>query len=226
MIGKLVVIEGLDGAGKATQTRLLLKKLKKEKYQTIIFDFPQYHKFFGKLIGAYLRGEFGGAEEVSPYFASIFYAFDRWSVVEEIKKALNEGKIVLANRYSTANFLHQSGKIKKQKKRIQFLRWLECLEFDFLKIPKPDLVFFLNMPPCLGQKLVKNKAPRTYLKKKKQDIHEKSNKHLNTAKKQAPHLIKKYHWQKINCSRGGRVLSRQEVTQKIWEKMVKMLIKK
>lgn len=226
MAGKLIVIEGLDGTGKATQTKLLLKKLRKEKYSSVVFDFPQYNKFFGKLVGAYLRGEFGGVNEVNPYFASMFYAFDRWSVAKKIKEALNQRKIVLANRYSTANFLHQSGKIKKQKDRFKFLKWLEDLEFNFLKIPQPDLVFFLEMTPRLGQKLVRNKNFRAYLKGKKSDIHEKSRDHLIAARKQSKYLIKKFGWQKIICLKNNKILSRQEIADKIWCKITKLLIKR
>lgn len=216
MAGKLIVIEGLDGTGKATQTKLLLKKLKQEKFQTAVFDFPQYNKFFGQLVGAYLRGEFGQAHEVSPYFASMLYALDRWTVVENIEKELKRGKIVICNRYSTANFLHQSGKINNDQKRKIFLNWLEQLEFNFLKIPRPDLVLFLSMPSHFGQQLVGKKNKRAYLKGKKQDIHEKSSSHLMTAEQQAPRLIKKFHWRKIDCLKNNSILSPAEIAAKIW----------
>lgn len=216
MSGRLIVIEGLDGTGKATQTKLLLKKLKKEKYQTAVFDFPQYHQFFGKLVAAYLRGEFGKADEVNPYFASMLYALDRWSVAKKIQSALDRGKIVLANRYSTANFLHQTGKIKKKKKKAKFLKWLEYLEFDFFKIPRPDLVLFLAVPSYLGQKLVGKKNKRAYLNGKTHDIHEKSKSHLTDAEREARQLIKKFGWQKIKCLENKKLLPPEKINETIW----------
>jgi dTMP kinase len=216
MVGRLIVIEGLDGTGKATQTKLLLKKLKKEKYQTAVFDFPQYSKFFGKLVGSYLRGEFGQAHEVSPYFASMLYALDRSTVVDRIKGELKKNKIVICNRYSTANFLHQTGKIKDKNKKNKFLKWLEYLEFDFLKIPQPDLVLFLDLPPHLGQQLVKKKNKRAYLNGKKHDIHEKSSSHLKDAMREASQLIKRFNWQKIDCLKDKKLLSKEEIADKIW----------
>ena len=214
--GRLIVIEGLDGTGKATQTKLLFKKLKKEKYPTIIFDFPQYHKFFGQMVGAYLRGEFGQAHEVNPYFASMLYAFDRWTVAEKINQEIKKGKIIICNRYSTANFLHQSGKIKDLKNKNIFFKWLNDLEFSFLKISQPDLVIFLNVPSQLGQKLVKKKNKRAYLQGKKNDIHEKSKSHLTDAEHEAPRLIKKFGWKKIDCLKDKKLLSKEKIAQKVW----------
>jgi len=224
MAGKLIVIEGLDGTGKATQTKLLIKKLKKEGYKIALFDFPQYHKFFGQMVGTYLRGEFGKAHEVNPYFASMLYAFDRWSVAEKIKKEIKSGKTVLCNRYSTANFLHQSGKLKNKTEKNKFLKWLEYLEFNFLKIPRPDLVIFLKVPPYLGQKLVKKKNRRAYLRGKKNDIHEKSRSHLTDAEREAPQLIKKFGWQKIDCLKDKKLLTKEEIAQMIWSTLRKYKI--
>ncbi|MBS4014444.1 MAG: thymidylate kinase [Bacteroidetes bacterium] len=222
--GKLIVIEGLDGTGKATQTKILLARLKKEKYEPVVFDFPQYHRFFGKLVATYLRGEFGQAHQVNPYFASMLYALDRWSISQKIKKSLEEGRIVLANRYSTANFLHQTGKIKNKFERIKFLKWLENLEFVFLGIPKPNLVIFLDLLPYFGKKLIKKKNQRNYLKGKKQDIHEKSISHLKDARNESKHLIKKYYWRKIICFKGKKILTRQDIANKIWLNLEKYKI--
>jgi len=221
--GKLIVIEGLDGAGKATQTKLLLNRLKKQGCQTAIFDFPQYQTFFGGLVAKYLRGEFGKAEEVSPYFASLLYALDRWQIKEKIKRNLKEGKIIISNRYSTSNFLHQTPKIKNRKEKEKFLKWLENLEFKLLDLPQPNLVLYLKTPYHLGQKLVKRKKQRKYLNGQKFDIHEKSNNHLKSAEKNSFFLIRKYHWQPISCTRNGKILPKKEIANKIWLMVKKYL---
>lgn len=221
--GKLIVLEGLDGSGKATQTEILLKKLKKEGLKVATCDFPQYEKFFGKLVGRYLAGELGGVKEVSPYLASLLYALDRWQARDKIKKWLGQGKIVISNRYTTANMIHQAGKIRNVKKRMAFLAWLNKLEFEIFKIPSPDMVIFLYVPYEIGQKLVDHKGYRKYLKGKKRDIHEASKKHLMAAEKTALDLTKKYGWVKINCVKADQILSREVIAGRIWQAVQKVL---
>jgi dTMP kinase len=215
--GKLIVIEGLDGAGKATQTALLLKRLKKEGYKTATTDFPQYEKFFGKLVGRYLAGEFGTAEQVGPELSSILYALDRWQAADKMKKWLRDGKIIISNRYITANMIHQAGKLKNSQKRAKFLKWLRKLEFNFFGIPEPDMVIYLAVPYQIGQRLVDHKGFRKYLKGRKRDIHEKDKSHLVAAQKMAEKLTKKYHWIKINCVKAGQILPRQVIAEKVWQ---------
>ncbi len=215
MKGKLIVFEGLDGTGKATQTSLLAKKLKKEGYKVKIFDFPQYQTFWGKIVAMYLRGEFKKIEEVNPYFTSLLYAFDRWQVKEKIKKILKK-QIIIANRYSTSNFLYQSVKLKK-KEREKFLKWLEDVEYNFFCLPKPDLVLYLKAPHHLGRKLLKKKKNRRYLKGKKFDQHEKNIQFLKLVEKNASFIVKKYGWQLVNCTKNGKVLPKKEIAKKVWE---------
>lgn len=217
--GKLIVLEGLDGSGKATQTALLLKRLKKEGYKIATTDFPQYEKFFGKLVGRYLAGEFGTAEQVSPYLASLLYGLDRWQAADKMKKWLKQGKIIVSNRYSTANMIHQAGKIKNAKRRKAFLKWLQRLEFNFFGIPRPDLIIYLAVPYRIGQKLVDHKGFRIYLKGKKRDIHEASKKHLREAEKVALELVKQYRWERIECVKKNQIFSREEIHEKIWQKV-------
>src|SRR6266567_7862251 len=134
--GKFIVVDGTDGSGKKTQTALLAKRLKKEGYKVKLIDFPQYESnFFGKMVGRYLSGEFGSAEQVSPYLASILYAADRHETKGKIEKWLKEGNIVISDRYASSNQIHQGGKISDVKKRKEFLEWLEEMEFVVFKIP-------------------------------------------------------------------------------------------
>jgi len=219
--GKLIVIDGLDGSGKATQTRLLISKLKKQGYKTAVTDFPQYYKsFFGKMVGRYLSGEFGTAKQVSPYLASILFSADRWEAKEKIDKWLAEGRIIISNRYVSANQIHQTGKIRGKKEKEKFLKWLEKMEFEVFQLPKPNLIVYLNVPYQIGQKLVMKKGSRGYIGGVKKDIHEGSKRHLTDAQKQIFALIKKYNkWQQINCTNKGQISSRTEIANMVWKKV-------
>ena len=219
--GKFIVIDGIDGSGKATQTALLLKRIKKHGHKTSTIDFPQYYKnFFGKMVGRYLSGEFGTINEVSPYLASVLYAFDRWESKDFILKELKQGKIIICDRYASANMIHQGGKIKQKKTRDKFIKWLDEMEFNILKIVKPDLVVYLDVPPKIGQQLVDKKGTREYTKGKKRDIHEEDRNHLANARKQALRLYKQNkNWIKINCMKRNKLLSIGDINDLIWEKI-------
>ncbi len=211
MNGKLIVIEGTDGSGKATQTKLLAEYLINKKYDIELLDFPQYGQPSAFFIEKYLRGEYGSAEEVGPYRGSIFYALDRYDKSFEIKKWLGEEKIILSNRYASANMGHQAGKIDDLAKRDEYLDWVTNLEFDLLDIPKPDLVIFLYVPPEIGQKLVDLKEKRAYIKGKKRDIHEDDLLHLQKASNAFLYVAEKYNWTTINCTNDKRLRSREDI---------------
>jgi dTMP kinase len=213
--GKFIVIEGTDGSGKGTQVALLLDSLKKKKIPVEMADFPQYDNFSGAFVAKYLRGEYGTANEVGPYRASVFYALDRYDKSFDIKKWLANGKTVISNRYVSANMGHQTGKIKGKKKRDEFLDWLEKFEYGMFDIPKPDMTILLYMPPEMGQKLVGQKAKRDYTKGKKRDIHEADLNHLKNASEAYLYVAKKYGWKIINCVEKGVILSREDIHQKI-----------
>jgi dTMP kinase len=223
--GKLIVIDGLDGSGKATQTKLLLKRLKKEGYKTAVTDFPQYYtSFFGKMVGRYLAGEFGTIKQVSPYLASILFAADRWQAKAKMEKWLAQGRIVISNRYVSANQIHQTAKIKGKKQKEKFLKWLENMEFKVFGIPRPNLLVFLNVPYQIGQRLVIKKGTRRYMGGIKKDIHEASTSHLTAAQKQIFDLIKKHNnWKQVDCYKNRKLLSRQEIEELVW-KVVKSIV--
>jgi len=225
--GKFFVIDGTDGSGKATQTRELIKRLKKEKYRVKTIDFPQYeNNFFGKMVGRYLSGEFGGAKEVSPYLASILFAADRFETKEKIDKWLKEGYIVIADRYASSSQIHQGGKIHNSKERKNFLDWLEEMEFKVFKIPRPKAIIYLDVPVDKTIKLLKNKsakAKKTYLKGKK-DIHEDSLEHLQDAKSSAIKLIRKNNnWIRINCIKNNKLESVSVIHEIIWKKISSLI---
>jgi len=136
--GKFIVLDGTDGCGKATQTKLLVDRLRKEGNSVFMLDFPQYGERSAALVEDYLNGKFGSAEEVGPYRASIFYACDRFAASREARSKIENGEICISNRYVSANMGHQSGKIANLEERDKFLAWLENLEYRIFGIPRPD----------------------------------------------------------------------------------------
>lgn len=213
--GKFIVIDGTDGSGKGTQTELLVNYLKEKGLKVMTTDFPQYGKPSAYFVEKYLRGEYGTAEEVGAKRASLFYALDRFDVSKQIKGWIDEGYIIISNRYVSANMGHQAGKIKDVKKRDEFLDWLNELEFEIFEIPKPDEIIFLYVPPEVGQKLVDQKSDREYTKGMKRDIHEADINHLKDASEAYKYVADKFHWKTINCSPDGEILSRESIHQDI-----------
>lgn len=229
--GKLIVIDGTDGSGKATQTDLLVKHLKKDGQKVKVIDFPEYYtNFFGAFIGHCLSEQYYNFVKVHPKIASVLYAADRFESKDKIKRWLAEGNIVIANRYASANQIHQGGKIANTKKRESFLKWLAEMEYKVFKIPKPDTVFYLSVPIPIVLKLIRErnkKNHRNYLgkkKAKKTDVHEKDVKFLENSRKSALWLAKTQKgWIKIDCVENGVLESRQTIHQKIYEEIKKII---
>lgn len=222
--GKLIIIDGTDGSGKATQTKLLVARLKKEGYKIAMADFPQYGKKSAGLAEEYLNGKYGRPDKVGPYRASIFYACDRYDGGFKIKKWLNEGKIVISNRYVASNLGHQGGKIKNPTERKKYFQWLYNLEYNIFKIPKPDLNIILHVDAAVAQRMVDKKKKRNYLKGKKRDAHEKDLKHLKNAEKIFIEIAKSFpKFLLIECIDKGNIMSREKINSLIWEKIKKII---
>ena len=228
--GKLIVIDGTDGSGKATQVELLSKRLKKEGKKVKVVDFPEYYKnFFGAFLGHCLSEQYYNFLTVHPKIASVIYAADRWESSEEMREWLKKGYIIIANRYISANQIHQGGKTKDAKRRNDFLKWLEKMEYDVFKIPRPDLTLYLSLPIEIVVKLLKerdsSKMKRAYLKKKK-DVHEADINFLINSRKSALKLVKEIpNFLKVECSKKGEILSREEIHEIIYDKVKKILKK-
>jgi dTMP kinase len=225
--GKLIVIDGADGSGKATQTDLLVKRLKKDGKKVKVIDFPDYYKnFFGKFIGHCLSEQYYNFIKVHPKIASVLYAADRFESSAEIKKWLKEGNIVVANRYVSANQIHQGGKIKNTKKRQAFIEWLSEMEYGVFKIPKPDAVFYLSLPVESVLKLIKVRntaSHRKYLGTKKKDLHEKDKEFMANSIKSALWLAKtQKNWTKIDCVKSGKIDTRENIHEQIYVKVKKI----
>ena len=223
--GKFIVIDGTDGSGKATQTKILVNKLRKKGYKIKVADFPQYGRKSAGLAENYLNGEYGQADAVGPYRASIFYACDRYDASFKIKKWLAEGNVVISNRYVTANMGHQGGKIKSKKARDKYFKWLYELEYKIFNIPKPDINIILHVDAAVAQLLVDSKEKRSYIKNgKKRDMHEKDLNHLRNAEKVYIEIAKPFSgFQFIECTRAGEIMSKSEIGELIWDKVKKII---
>lgn len=206
--GKLIVIDGIDGSGKATQTRLLEARLKKEGHKVKVIDFPRYQdNFFGKLIGEYLSGVYGDFIQMDPRVASLLYAADRFESSHIMKKWIDQGYIVLSDRYVSANQIHQGGKIRSAKEREKFLAWLEKMEYSVFKIPTPELVVYLDVPFEISQYWLKQKVAKrkkqVYLKNNRKDVAEDNLIHLKDSRNSALSLAKaNKNWVKVSCCKG------------------------
>ncbi len=209
--GKLIVIDGTDGSGKATQVALLVKHLQKDGYKIKIVDFPEYYKnFFGAFVGHCLSEQYYNFLGVHPKIASVLYAADRWQSKEKMNNWLKQGHIVIANRYVSANQIHQGGKISNTTKRNNFIKWLNKMEYEVFGIPRPDLTFYLSLPIDIVWKLLQKRESsqmkRKYLKKNK-DVHEKDKNFMINSIKSALWLAKaQKNWTKI-CQRTYRAPS-------------------
>ena len=226
--GKLIVIDGTDGSGKKTQTRLLLERLQQEGYPALSIAFPQYGKKSAGLVEEYLNGKYGRPEEVSPYTASLFYALDRFDLSAEIRTGLEEGKIIITDRYVDANAGHHGGKIKDLQERTKFLEWLYDLEYRILGIPRPDIVCILHVPAEVGQRLVAEKQQRLYIEGGKAlDAHEADLGHLEAAEESYLWLAKQFpeDHQVIECTENGKLLSPEEIHEKLRQAVAPILPK-
>ena len=223
-MGKLFVIDGTDGSGKQTQFEYLKNALDKANIDYRTVSFPNYDAPSSSLVKMYLSGEFGeNAQDVSPYIASTFYAADRYATFKkDLEEYYNNGGIILADRYTTANMVHQAGKIKDEEERTKFIDWLFDLEFGLYNLPVPTKVFFLNMPTETARELMKNRENK-FTHDTKKDIHERDEKHLQDAYNAACDLASKYDWCEIKCVENGRLKTREEIHEEIFEEVKKVL---
>ncbi len=216
--GLFLVLEGIDGSGKTTQFKRLAERLEQEGYPTAIFDFPQYEQPSSHFVREYLNGHYGSVEDVGPYVASLFYALDRYEAASKIREALDQGKVVLANRFTGSNMAHQGTKFGSAEERRGYFVWLDNLEFDLLGIPRPDKCLVLRVPAETAQQLIDEKEVRSYTDKKR-DIHEADLHHLQKTVEVYDDLCQLFpkEFTRIDCVRGGQLLSIDDVQDYIWK---------
>ena len=183
-------------------------------------DFPQYYKtFFGKMVGDFLAGKFGSLDQVDPHLASLTYAGDRWQAKEEITRWLDEGALVLANRYTGANMAFQTARVSREE-REEFLAWLEELEYVTYKIPREDVVIFLHVPVEIGQQLVDKKGHRDYVKGEKRDINERDLDYQKNVEGMYFYLAERNNWMVIECcDRQGNLMTPEMINELVYNSL-------
>jgi len=216
-MGKLVVIEGSDGSGKATQTKKLYERLRDLEVNVRRVSFPNYESESSALIKMYLRGDFGGdAEAVNPYAAAVFYAVDRFASFGEWKDFYQSGGLVLSDRYVGSNMAYQAAKFKKKTERTKFLTWLDDLEHDKFQLPRPDLTIFLDMPPKISAILRKERG--------REDIHESDADYMNKIYVTYKEIAQKFGWKTVNCADKNFARSSTDIHENILAIVEELLI--
>lgn len=203
MKGTLIVLEGIDGSGKETQASLLEKKLKEKGREVMHISFPDYKSPSSALVKMYLKGDFGkNPEDVNPYATSLFYAVDRFASYRmKWKDFYQKGGIIIADRYTTSNMVHQMTKYEDKKARKDFLSWLERTEYEELELPVPDLVILLDIPLKVSENLVKERARQGG----SMDIHEQHLDYLRKCHDAYQELVNLYGWKRIPCTEEGKL---------------------
>ncbi len=220
-MGKLIVIEGLDGSGKSTQLELLPKNLIKNGIQSKTVSFPDYDSDSSALVKMYLSGKFGKKpSDVNAYAASLFYAVDRFASYKTAwGDYYNQNGIVVSGRYTTSNAVHQTSKMPENE-WTGFLDWLYDLEYNKVAIPKPDKVIFLDMPVEVSQKLLSGRYSGDEDKK---DIHESDTAYLENCRKAAMFTAKYSGWSIISCAKDGRPRSIDDIANDVLNETLKIL---
>lgn len=223
--GYIIVIEGTDGSGKQTQAEMLKQKLKQiAKVPVYECSFPNYDSPSSAPVKMYLGGELGeNANAIDAYQASTIFATDRLcTYIKEIAPHYCAGEIIILDRYTPSNALHQAGKIADLKAKDKFLNWLFKFEYKTLKLPAPNNIIFLNVPINVTNKLRAERNKIQALKTgTKQDIHEKDENHLLNAYNSGMYVSKKYNWNVIDCTKNNQLLSREEIHEKILQSLLK-----
>ena len=217
MAGKLIVIEGIDGSGKRTQSELLEKHLNSVGQRAELVSFPRYEEQSSALVKMYLAGEFGaGPLDVGPYAASAFYAVDRYASYKSYWGGMyNSGAIIIADRYTTSNAVHQTCKLPRDEWD-EYLHWLYDTEYNKMGIPAPDLVIFLSMPASISRELMDGRV-------RQQDIHEADQEFMQASRNSALYAAQHSGWSIIECAENGKLLTREEIHKKIAAEVDKIL---
>ncbi|MCR5833155.1 MAG: deoxynucleoside kinase [Selenomonadaceae bacterium] len=216
-MGKLIVIEGSEGSGKATQTRKLYERLRDLEGNVRRINSPNYDSDSSALIKMYLRGDFGGdAEAVNPYAAATFYAVDRFADYTKWRKFYESGGIVLSDRYVGSNMAYQAVKCKDENEREEFFSWLEDLEYNRFELPRPDMTIFLDMPPEICALLRKQRG--------REDIHEDDAEYMIKTYNVYKEISARFGWKVVNCADKNFALSSTDIHESILALVEELLI--
>lgn len=212
--GMFFVLEGSDGSGKATQLAMLKGRLEQAGYKVKTFDFPQYSQPSSFFVNKYLGGNYGSAEQVGPYSSSLFFALDRFEAAPEIRKAIQDGFTVIANRFTASNMAYQSTMFNNIEQRRGFYIWLDNLEYVLLNIPRPNLNLYLRVPTEISNKLMADQKIGRF-----NDINENNPTLLKNSVRSYDELCQLFpkDFKQIDCIRGGELMSVENIHKMIWE---------
>ncbi|MBQ5695820.1 MAG: thymidylate kinase [Clostridium sp.] len=222
--GKLIIIEsGSDASGKATQSNRLYERLINEGKQCMKITFPDYNSDSSALVKMYLNGDFGkDPNDVNPYVSSTFYAVDRYaSYKTKWGEFYNNGGIIISDRYTTSNMVHQAAKINNDEKE-KFLDWLYDLEFNIYGIPKPDEIIFLDVDPEVSQELMKDRKNK-FTGEEAKDIHESNKEYLINSYNNSLYIADKYNWKVIKCCKDNKLRTIEDINDEIYDNIKKYL---
>lgn len=224
MQGKLIIIEAGDGCGKATQTKALFEHLQKDGQRVHKIEYPDYASESSALVKMYLNGDFGKkVEDVDAYAASTFYAVDRYASFRmKWKKWYDAGDVIIADRYTTSNMVHQAVKFSNLQEREAFLTWLWDLEFVKMGLPIPSMVLFLEMAPEFSERLITNRSDKLH---QVRDIHEQDQSYLQRCHAAYCQLAKKYGWFTVPCVKNKQLKSIEEIHGEIYALVSTVLLK-
>lgn len=214
MRGTLIVLEGTDGSGKATQAKLLLRELAARGVNCREIDFPRYGSPFAEPANLYLHGALGGRPgDVNACAASVMFAVDRFASYKEDWGGFYEaGGVVVANRYTTSNAVHQAAKLPEGE-RADYLEWLFDLEYRRLELPEPDLVIYLDLPVEISGQMLHLRQEATHTQA---DIHERDEAYLRRCRESAAEIVRRFGWRRIDCSRNGGIRTPEDIHREVW----------
>ena len=220
-MGQLIIFEGLDGSGKGTQTKLTAQRLQQQGYDLRQITFPDYESESSALVRMYLSGAFGDKpDDVNAYAASSFYAVDRYASYKTgWGEFYREGGLVLSDRYTTSNAVHQAGKLPDGE-REKYLDWLFGFEYGLLGLPEPSLVFYLDVPTELTEKMMREREQATNTKA---DIHEQDEAYLRACRENAKKVAERCSWQRIGCSKDGAMRTVEDIHEEIYRRVTELL---
>lgn len=223
--GRFIVLDGNDGSGKATQARLLCERLTKEGTESEKIDFPRYQdQFFGKLLAECLAGQHGDFVHLDPKIASTLYALDRLEATPKITEWLAQGKIVISDRFTSANMIHQAGKIEDAEDRILFLSWLKQMEHDVLGVPTPDAVVYLDVPVEVSLKLLQEKREaKNHSLSSDRDTVEEDRQYLERSHESARALVaSEENWHLVSCMEGDAMRTPEDIHEEVYALVTKL----
>lgn len=216
-----LVIEGTDGSGKKTQSELLLKSFIELGIPCVRQSFPNYDSISSGPVKMYLNGDFGDSKCLTAKQSNSLYAVDRLCTMQQLKPHIQNGGSIIFDRYVSSSMLHQAGLIDDKDEKDEFLEYVDNFEFNILQLPRPTIIFFLDVPVDISQKLAND---RVELKSgNKKDIYESDKNHLIHAYETGKYVAKKYGWEIINCVKDGKLKSIDEIHQEIFDRCKKLL---